>query len=399
MKNFARWMLPLFLVFAYGCPAFAAQQAHPNLKNHPTLVVDDDKVQCPNAKFTKIQDAVDAANPGDSIRVCAGTYVEQVLISKSVTINGDNGAIVAPSAVVVNGADIPSGTPVAAVILAKDASFVVINNLIVDGSNNGLPECSPDFKGILFQNTNGVIQHNAVRHVRLAPSLPGCQSGEAIEIETASGLSSTVEVEANSVWDYQKNGITANESGTQASIDSNTVTGIGPTTGAAQNGIQMGFGATGSITGNSIADNIWATCTSPAACATNATGVLVIESDGILVANNISGSNQIGVFVGGKNSIVRGNTIFNSPALIGVALVGDDNQVRRNGITHSDEAAVYVEGNGNNIQNNEITDAAIGILKISGSTGTTFPGNSFFATPIPVQDPMPAATIKVVPAH
>jgi nitrous oxidase accessory protein NosD len=73
--------------------------------------------------------------------------------------------------------------------------------------------------------------------------------------------------------------------------------------------------------------------------------------------------------------------------------------VRRNDITHSDEAAVYVQGNGNNIQNNEITDAAIGILKISGSTGTTRSGNSFFTTPIPVQDPAPVAPIKVVPAR
>ena len=39
-----------------------------------TLVVDDDSVECPKAKFTTIQAAVDAASPGDKIRVCAGTY-------------------------------------------------------------------------------------------------------------------------------------------------------------------------------------------------------------------------------------------------------------------------------------------------------------------------------------
>jgi hypothetical protein len=32
------------------------------------LVVDDDKVQCPNAAFSRIQDAVDAATPGDHRR-------------------------------------------------------------------------------------------------------------------------------------------------------------------------------------------------------------------------------------------------------------------------------------------------------------------------------------------
>ena len=44
----------------------------------PTLVVDDDRVQCPTAGFTKIQDAVNAAPAGATIRVCAGTYPEQV---------------------------------------------------------------------------------------------------------------------------------------------------------------------------------------------------------------------------------------------------------------------------------------------------------------------------------
>ena len=43
-----------------------------------TLVVDDDKVQCPDAGFTSIQAAVNAANSGDRINVCPGTYREQV---------------------------------------------------------------------------------------------------------------------------------------------------------------------------------------------------------------------------------------------------------------------------------------------------------------------------------
>ncbi len=251
MKTLVRLVMLLLFVFAYVPRALFAQQQMETFKAKPAILVDDDKVQCPKAKFTSIQAAVDAAKPGDSIRVCVGTYAEQVVISKSLTIEGDNGAIVIPNNVTVNGSDIPSGTPVAAVILAKDASFVDIENLIVDGSGNGISECSPDLKGVLFQNTSGVIQHNAVRHIRLSPSFPGCQSGEAIEVESASGLSSTVEIHDNSVWDYQKNGITANEVGTQASIDSNTVTGIGPTTGAGQNGIQVAFGATGSVTGNS----------------------------------------------------------------------------------------------------------------------------------------------------
>ena len=212
-------------------------------------------------------------------------------------------------------------------------------------------------------------------------------------------MTSTVTILGNSVWDYQKDGITANQAGTAATITANMVTGIGPTTGAGQNGIQMAFGANASITGNTIADNIWAKCVSTSDCPTNATGILVFESNGIVVTNKTTGSNQVGNFVGGNSSTVRLNTIFNSEVLVGVVLIGNNNAAALNSITHSDQAAVFVQENENAILQNTITDAAIGILKVSGSTGTALRANFYFATPIPIQDPAPKAPIKVQPVH
>jgi hypothetical protein len=45
-----------------------------------TFVVDDDKAECPNAQFRHVQPAVGAADRNDAIRVCDGTYREQVVI-------------------------------------------------------------------------------------------------------------------------------------------------------------------------------------------------------------------------------------------------------------------------------------------------------------------------------
>lgn len=45
-------------------------------KGSTTWVVDDDRKQCPDANFTKIQDAVDYAAPWDTIVVCDGVYQE-----------------------------------------------------------------------------------------------------------------------------------------------------------------------------------------------------------------------------------------------------------------------------------------------------------------------------------
>lgn len=394
-------VLPSFLALLFAfflvVPLHAQNSDGPNKK--PNLLVDDDKVQCPTAGFTSIQAAVNAAHSGDVIRVCAGTYSEQVTIGKPLSIVGDNGAVVIPSNVVPNASDSATEEPIAAVILVQNTHDVEIEGLIVDGSNNGITECAPRFIGILYQNASGRVTHNAVRHVRLAPSLPGCQSGNAIEVETSGGGGSNVVIHGNSVSDYQKNGITGNEAGTDVAITDNVVTGIGPTTGAAQNGIQVGFGATGTVQRNSVADNVWSPCVSLDQCEFNATGILVFQSDEVRVTANSVGTNQVGIFIGGDDSGVQDNTVFNSLVLVGIVLAGNGNGVVNNNIAHSDDAGVLIQGNDNDVEGNTITDASIGILKLTGSTGNTLTGNRFFATLIPVQDPAPSRAIAVTPVR
>jgi len=392
----ALFVLPvsLFIFFSASCPAFSQiSNASAN------ILVDDDKVQCPSAQFTTIQSAVNAATSGDVICVCAGTYPEQVTISKPLTLRADNGVVVIPSGMTQNSTGAAGGDSIAAIFLVQGVQDVDLDGFIVDGSNNGLTGCSPRLIGIDYENASGHIRHNAVRHISLGSADSGCQSGNGIEVETGSGSASDVTINDNSVWDYQKNGITGNEQGTQLSVDANVVTGIGPTPNIAQNGIQIGFGAAGKVSNNTVADNVYSICSSSASCPTNATGILIFQSDGVSARNNSLTTNQIGVFIGGDNSVVASNTISNSLALIGVALVGDENSAVRNTFTHADQAAVYIQGNGNRVSGNDITDAAIGVLKISGSTGSTIHNNSFFATLVTVQDPAPTRPIGVSPVH
>jgi parallel beta-helix repeat protein len=389
MKKFPSLFLLACLVVCFAIRPALAQDAN----QQPNILVDDDKVQCPTAAYTSIQAAVNAAKSGDVIRVCAGTYHEQVVIGKSLSLEADNGVIVIPSDVVANAAGLSSAEPIATIVLVKNAENVSLQGFIVDGSANGLTACGPTLIGILYQDASGSIAHNAVRNVRLANDLTGCQSGLAIDVESSSSGQSSVTIADNSVDGYQKNGITADEPGTEVFVTNNAVTGLGPTTGAAQNGIQIGFGAQGRVTNNVVADNIYSPCESATNCPSNATGILIYQSDGVRVERNTVGSNQVGIFVAANNGNIAGNTVFHSVALYGIALVGNGNSVSSNDISTSDDAAVYIQGNQNTVFDNEFTGAAFGILKISGSSGTNHYGNHYYATVVRVQDPAPARSL------
>jgi hypothetical protein len=87
----------------------------------------------------------------------------------------------------------------------------------------------------------------------------------------------------------------------------------------------------------------------------------------------------------------------NSLVLVEIDLAGDNGLASHNDVANSGQAAILIEGNGNKVQGNDITEAPIGVLKLSGTIGNSQSGDSFFDTLIPVQDPEPAHTVHVAP--
>jgi len=361
-----------------------------------TLVVDDDKVECPNAGFTHIQDAIDAAGVGDHIRICKGIYAEQLTIQKSLVLDADSGATLMPGSMHQNTVSLSSSAPIAAAILVRNASNVTVRGLIVDGANHGISACAPDLMGIIFQNASGSIEKSAIRNFKLASGLEGCQSGDAVFVQSGGGGASSVEISDCTIHDYQKNGITANESGTQTVIRSNVVTGLGPTTGAAQNGIQIGFGAEGAIEQNLVTNNIFSPCNLVATCTAVATNILVVQSDGVEVSRNRAGISQVAIFVVANGASVLKNETFATFVFDGVRIEGNQANVRDNQVFNGAEAGIFLLGNDSTVRSNVITEAPIGILKDTSSMGDLIAANLFFDTPIKVQDPPSAGLAKVI---
>src|SRR5580692_4209808 len=296
-------MLPLVFVFA----------AH-NAKAAPSsrLVVSNNATVCPAAKFTSIQAAINAASPGDEIVICNGVYAEQLSITKSLDIDADSGAFLVPASIQQNATSLATGDGIAAAVLISGAANVSISGLTIDGINSGITECSPDLIGVYFQNSSGSLRHATVRNFALATSLNGCQSGTGVFVESGGGQNSDVEISDCSIHGYQKNGVTANETGTTARIHDNVVTGVGPTTGAAQNGIQIGFSASGAIHGNTVTNNFWSPCNDATTCTAVATAILVTQSNSVHVGENTVGIDQVGIFIDGNDNHVRGNIAFSA---------------------------------------------------------------------------------------
>jgi hypothetical protein len=198
-----------------------------------------------------------------------------------------------------------------------------------------------------------------------------------------------VAITSNNVANYQKNGITGNGLGTAVTITSNDVIGQGPTNGAAENSIQIGFGATGSITSNSVGSDVWAPDVY-GDTGNAAAGLLVYASPNVAIKSNNVNNTQYGIAVvsdptygAADGATLTGNTVSITHLYDGIDLCSNNNTATGNTVNGSDEAAVHLDdtctgaSTGNTIKSNTFNSACAGVLSGPGASGTTTP-NTFY---------------------
>lgn len=101
IRTIAGWMLaPLLVAGAVAAQAGTASAATTGQGGHHKTLYVSRHAQpwgadqsCRSARFRTIQSAVNAARPGGTVVVCPGTYHEQVVISKPVTLEGRRATI------------------------------------------------------------------------------------------------------------------------------------------------------------------------------------------------------------------------------------------------------------------------------------------------------------------
>jgi parallel beta-helix repeat protein len=364
---------------------------------------------CGTPTYATIQDGINHATAGSTVDVCPGTYPEQVSINKRLTLQGiavgtADQAIVAapPGGVVANTVSLATGESIAAQIWVHDTAGVTISNLTVDGSGNGISACSPDLIGVYYQDASGAVNRIVARNqtAGLTSPLNGCQWGLGIFVQsgistvTGKAGTSAVTVRSSSVHDFQKNGITGNEVGTTMNAILNQVRGQGPTTGAAENGIQIADGANGEAVNNSVIDLIYSPCVSTTNCAATASGILVDDSQGISVTANHVGNTQGGIAIVGDgassadNQTISSNVLNGTLVFDGIDVCGSNGgTISNNTVAGSGQSAIHLDstcttiggpaGGGASVSGNILNEACAGIL--NSTAGNTISGsNTFF---------------------
>lgn len=347
------------------------------------LYVDDDGADgfnCTNAPYQTINDALAAARPGDDIRVCPGTYDEQLVVTKNINLRGEafgtRRAVIKPSALPATMHTLEGANPITGAVLV-DAGLVRISDLDVDLSAVDVGACSPLLAAVYYSNTHGSIDRINIANVWV-PSRLDCQSGVGLFVEsgpvdyvlgTPVYGQSRVTVKDVTVSDYQKAGFVAHGPRTVGLFQRATaIAGAPHGGGAVPNGFEVGFGAR-----MKIADSRAEGHQTPAAPSVMGAGILLYDPGKVTLRRDTAIANQVGIFVVGDRARIK-RSFLGEQIWDGIVLIGDANRISATEVDGASVAGCFVNGDQNLIRGSFITNTDIGLWFIAGH------GNLFFNT-------------------
>lgn len=314
--------------------------------------------------FTTIQGALDAAPAPNVVKVCPGTYNEQIVIGTPVTVEGitaggSSQAVIAPPAggLTVNATN-DYGQPVAAQVFVQSGGQEVnLSNLTVDGTGNNV---SADIQvvGVFYLGSSGTLDHLAVQNQS------GNGTGTGVWLEGGIPVPS-VTVENSSVRGFNYCGIEAETNSSLSELDA-TVKG-NYVSGGLQYGILLDAGQTTSLSGN-LVTTFW--------------GIEINGGAGSVSKNttvnpqpaNYGGGAGIALYTDGVS--VTSNAIYNDTGSAGLTAQSSIARVTGNIIIESG-IAIALDGSGSdNVHSNTILGAGWGLINVA--TGAD-PKNTFYS--------------------
>jgi large repetitive protein len=271
----------------------------PNVTTQPgagVWTVDDDGVQCPNAQFEHIQEAVEFAGPWDTIVVCPGVYAESstpinsalnpvapgaqngLTINKPLKIVGAGAGLVkikpaGPGSLAGTEANLRDGGGNVITVSRQslgsteyDENYVDISGVTIESS------VAAAEAGVAFFNASGRISNSVIGPITKA----GSAGWGVVETNSQQGAGSgtaerQVTISGSRIFGYGAGGVLFDggrgKDSETATINSSagikqvgyvkgtTIEGSGGTSKTAQDGVVYNAGASGSVTGSSITNN------------------------------------------------------------------------------------------------------------------------------------------------
>ena len=270
---------------------------------YTTAIGNDANPGTPAAPFATIQHAISVANPGNTIYVDAGTYAENVVVTKEVSINGAGqiNTIIMPAISSPNSCSGSSLCPDASNIFLVQANNVTIQNLTIDGNNpsisSGVNAGGSDIdarNGIITDHTSGLIFNNLnVNHVTVKNIfLRGIYASTGGTFSFYDNIVNNIQADPSSIAMFNYGG--------SGSFSNNTVTN-------SNDAISSNHSSGTTYSGNTISN-----CGSGIHTDNNGDGGGISDDIfGNTISNSTTGGYGIWVFAPYKNVTVHENSISN----------------------------------------------------------------------------------------
>ena len=340
---------------------------------------------CDTGKFfATIQAALNATPAPTTVEVCPGTYPEQLVITKPVTIEAleagsTQGLVVVlpPSGGLISNATDDFGSGVAAQVLVLATQDVTLRGLVIDGTGNHISSAADLIAGVYYEDSSGVVEHVTTRYQQnslngVGMLLEGGRSNPAVTVEDCS------------IHDFDYVGIltetNASKSGLSATIKENVVVLPPPPTGPTLKVFRSGFdfraGSSVSVTDNDM--NAQAD-----------TGITLHGAEGVVSGNTIAGG------IPAAYVEADGAVSFESNKLLGVgggtaiaiATTLAATQIQNNRITNRQKGqGIYFNcyASSGLVNNNTFMDVGVALDDVPA--GTSSVGDSFYDVAQEVQE-------------
>jgi peptide/nickel transport system substrate-binding protein len=341
--------------------------------------VDDDGP----ADFHTIQEAINAANPRDTIYVYNGTYHENVVVNKALTLTGED-----RSNTIINGSGLQY---LGALVTIEPDNVDFAGFTVTDALNEGIIVEASQHCEVL----NNIVCFTGDRGIRLEGGGNNTVYNNIVYNSSAYGGIEAINSDNNTIYNnlayFNQWGIATNH-GSYNHIYNNTVYSNWGT------GIHIDWPSTGNIvSSNNVSSN-----TEIGICVMNQASKTVIEGNkisgsfwGINLENSLKNSisgNTITTNTGGiglhlsSNNSLTGNDMTNNEIGIFLNINSNNNSICRNTITTNyNNSIVLVYSSMNTISENTITNNYNGIQVHDSSNFNTISGNTITSNECGIQ--------------